>query len=134
MKEVFVLRDEFQMRRLWAFLKNNAKACAEAKKPLQVVVGEFKKNRSVEQNKMLHKLLSIITENAWVAGKQYDLETWKEHFRRTFIGTEEYMLPSGEIQQRGISTTTLNVEEFSEFLEQIQSYMINTLGLDYVQE
>lgn len=134
MKQVFVLSDEFQTRRLWAFLKNNAKACAEAKKPLQVTVGEYKRNRSVEQNKMLHRLLTHIVENAWVAGRQYDLETWKEHFRRTFIGCEEYTLPSGEIQQRGISTTTLDVKEFTEFLDRIQDYMINTLGLDYVQE
>lgn len=134
MKQIFVINDEYQMRRLWAFLKNNAKACAEAKKPLEVVVGQYKKSRSVEQNKRLHKLLSIIVENAWVGGRQYDLETWKEHFRRAYIGTEEYVLPSGEIQQRGISTTTLSVEEFTEFMDRIEHYMVNELGIEYVSQ
>lgn len=133
MKEVFVIRDEYQMRRLWAFLKNNAKACADAKKPLQVTIGEYKRNRTVEQNKRLHKLLSIIVENAWVGGRQYDLETWKEHFRRTLIGIEEYVLPNGEIQQRGISTAKLSVEEFTEFMDRIEDYMVNDLGIEYAQ-
>lgn len=131
MNKVFVLRDLMQAKRLWAFLKANAKACAQANRPLQITITYYKKQRSIPQNKMLHKLLTIMVENAWVNGRQYDLETWKEHLRRTFIGVEEIELPSGEVVERGISTTTLDVEDFSIFLDQVQHFMTTTLGLEY---
>jgi hypothetical protein len=74
-------------------------------------------------------LLRSISEQAWVDGRQFDSETWHEHFRRTLIGTEEIHLPDGTRIERGISTTTLSVSEFTSFMDRIEQYAAEQLGV-----
>jgi hypothetical protein len=70
-------------------------------------------------------VLNEIAANAWVDGKQYSAEAWHEHFKRQFIGTEE--LPGGSTA--GISTTTLDVGAFSEYIERVIQYAAEHLGV-----
>lgn len=127
---VFVLRQDGHLRQLQGFIGANWEACAKNGKPLEVVISEHRAKRSVEQNAKLHALLSEIAGNAWVNGKQFDADTWKEHFRRLYIGTEEIILPDGKRIERGISTTTLDVEQFSSLIEKINAYAATELGLE----
>lgn len=133
MNRTFILRNDNIAQAFWAFLKLNWKAMAADGRPLSVTIAEHKAKRSVEQNKRLHAMLAEIAEQAWVSGRQYDAETWKEHFRQTLIGSEEIDMPSGKRIERGISTTTLNVHEFGDFMERIAEYAVTNLGVEFSQ-
>lgn len=133
MLRTFILRNDQHAQSLWAFLKGNWKAMADQGKPLSVTIAEHKARRNNEQNALLHALLQEIAEQAWVEGKQYDMETWKEFFRCTYIGTEEITLPGGKRLERGISTTTLSVHDFADFVTKIQAYAIDQLGVEFQQ-
>ena len=104
---------------------------AQQGKPLAVTVAEAKSKRSSEQNSRLHALLSEVAAHAWIEGRQFDMETWKEYFRQKFIGTEEIMLPDGRRIERGISTTTLDVGAFSQFMDQITEYAQDHLAVEF---
>jgi len=124
--KVFILRGEAQAKALWAFLKANWQQMADEKRYLAITVTEWKNKRSVEQNKRLWKILNEIAESAWVNGDQYSADAWHEMFKRKFIGQEE--LPDGGIL--GISTTTLNVSEFGDYMTKIEAYAATELGLE----
>ena len=127
MNRTFVLRNDNFAQALWAFLRSNWKAMAEAGHPLAVTVAEHKAKRSVEQNKRYWALLREISGAAWVQGKQFSDEAWHELFKRQFIGMDE--LPNGE--KAGISTTKLNVHEFGEYMQQVEEYAASQLGVTF---
>lgn len=130
MQTTFVLRDETNARRLWAFLKANWVAKAQAGAPLSISIGEHKARRSTEQNKKLHAMFGELEQSAWLNGQQYSAEVWKEFVRRKFIGVEEIDLPDGTRIDRGISTTALSVHEFSELIEQVHQWAADDLGVE----
>ena len=125
MLRTFVLRDDLNCRQLYAFLRANWLAMAQAGKPLGVLVAEHEAKRSNPQNRLLWAVLNEIAANAWVDGKQYSAEAWHEHFKRQFIGVEE--TPGGG--RVGISTTTLDVAAFSEYIERVMQYAAEHLGV-----
>ena len=129
MNQTFVLRDETVLKRLAAFLRANWPACAQQGRPLAVTVSEYKAKRSGEQNRLYWALLREIAGAAWVNGRQYDDETWHEHLKRALIGCEEIVLPDGAAIVRGISTTTLSVPEMSEYIDRVQQYAAEHLGM-----
>lgn len=129
----FVLRTEQNAAALYAFLKVNWRALAEQGKPLAVTVAEHKAKRNTEQNKKMHADFTEISEQAWVDGKQFSPEAWKEHYKRKFIGTEEFILPSGEIEIRGISTTSLDVGGCADFITKYQRDAIENFGVQFPQ-
>lgn len=131
LNRVFILRHEQQTEAVVNFIRQNAGAMALAGTPLAVTVSEAKSKRTLEQNSRLHALLTDIANNAWVDGRQYDMETWKEHFRRLFIGTEEINLPGGQRIERGISTTTLDVAAFTDFMTKIEEYAQDHLAVEF---
>lgn len=125
MLKTFVLRTETNAQALYAFLKANWKAMAAQDKPLSVTVTEHKAKRNNPQNALYWATLREIAEQGWVGGKRYSDEAWHEMFKRKFIGLEE--LPDGS--QSGISTTTLNVGDFADYINQIQAYAASELGI-----
>lgn len=127
----FILRSPLQVRQVQAFIDANWVACAQDSKPLEVIVQTARSKRSIEQNKRLHALLREIAEQARVNGRQFDAETWKEWARRKFIGTEEIALPDGTFVERGISTTTLSVGEFTAFMDAIEAHAVTELGVEF---
>lgn len=117
---------------LYAILKEHWRGFAEQGKPLQVTIEEKPSERSKDQNRLLHWYLQRIADNAWVDGKQYEMLTWKEYFKGKFIGYEDVLLPDGRVIQQAISTTTLSLEDFSDFITKIECYSVSHdgLGLD----
>lgn len=123
---VFVLRDEPHVRSLHAFLRANARAMAQAGRPLAVHVTEYKARRNSAQNRLYWALLRDISEQAWVDGKQYSSEAWHAYFAGQYIGREE--TPGGG--SIAISTTTLSVHEFADYVTRIQAYAAAELGIE----
>jgi hypothetical protein len=124
MQRMFVLRTEEHARGLWSFLKSNWREMAAANQPLAVTVTQHKDKRTLDQNKRYWAILNEIAEQAWVAGKQYSADAWHEHFKQTLIGVID--LPNGSTV--GISTASLNVEEFANYMTRVEMYATTELG------
>ncbi|WP_062739005.1 recombination protein NinB [Ralstonia mannitolilytica] len=125
-----VLRTERDAQRLWGVLKGWL-SMADLGKPIAVEVSEYHAKRSLDQNKRLHAMLNEISQNAYLNGRRYEMEAWKEFYRSRYIGTEEIELPDGRRIERGISTTTLNKQEFADFLTAIESHAAAEFGLEF---
>lgn len=90
--------------------------------PMELILRPLKSKRSIDQNRRLWAIYREVAALVWVAGKRFSDECWHEQFKRWFIGMEEIVMPDGTIEQRGISTTTLNVAEFSEYMRSIETW------------
>lgn len=129
MHRVFVLREALHLASLVNFLSANWQVFAREGKFLAVTVTLFKSKRSLEQNRRYWgpALMGQIVEQAWVNGRRYAAEVWHEEFKRRFLGVVE--LPGGSAM--GVSTAELNVEEFSTFMQQVEVYAAETLGVTF---
>ncbi len=87
----------------------------------ELVIRNYKSKRSTDQNKRYWAMLRLISTNVWIDGRTFNDEVWHEQFRRWFIGCEDIVLPTGT-ETRGISTTTLSVEEFGHYMAQIEQW------------
>lgn len=127
MHRLFVLRGAAHLAALVAFLTANWQHFARDGRFLAVTVTLFKSRRSLEQNRRYFgpAVLGAIEEQAWVGGRRYDKESWHEEFKRKFIGVVE--LPGGGL--RAMSSSDLNVEEFSTFMTQVEAYAASELGV-----
>lgn len=97
-------------------------------KPILIEVSPYSEQRTSSQNRLLHAILRDVADSIEVNGQRFSAEAWKEQFRRLCIGTEEITLPSGEIVERGISTTKLSVGEMHEAIEKFQSWLASEFG------
>lgn len=88
----------------------------------ELVLRPMKSKRSVDQNRRYWLLLREISAVAWLNGRQFSDETWHEFFKRTFIGCDEIAMPDGTSELRGISTTKLKVDEFGDYMLQIEQW------------
>lgn len=84
----------------------------------ELVLRPMKSKRSIEQNKRYHAMLRDLSEIAWLDGRQYAPDAWAEYFKQAFIGWDD--LPGGG--RRGISTTTLSVQEFGDYMARIEQW------------
>ena len=121
-----MLRDETHIRVLSAFLKANARAMARDGRPLAVHVTEHKAKRNTQQNRLYWALLREISEQAWIDGRRFSSEAWHAYFAGQYIGLED--MPGGG--QTPISTTSLSVHEFADYVTRIQSYAATELGIE----
>lgn len=127
------MRGDGHAKRLYAFLKAHWRAMAAAGKPLAVEVRPYKDKRTIEQNKKLHAMIRDIAEQAWVSGRQHNEEEWKEYIRRRFIGVEDFHLPNGCRIERGISTTSLDIEEFAKLITMVEAWAVTDLGVEFTE-
>lgn len=123
---LFVLRDESDANRLHAFLRSNWRALAAAGRPLAVSVAEHKAKRSNAANRYYWATLNEIAAGAWVDGKQYSADAWHCWFKGRFIGSEE--LPGGG--SRPLSSASLNAEEFANYVQRVEQYATDELGVE----
>ena len=87
----------------------------------ELVLREHRKARSNEQNKRYWALLGEIAAHP-VDGQRFAADSWHEFFKGKFIGKEEVRMPWGETYNRPISTTTLDVGQFSDYMTQIEAW------------
>lgn len=97
-------------------------------KPLLIEVSPYSEARTNAQNRLLHAILRDVADQVEVDGRRFNAETWKEHFRRTYLGTEEITLPGGEIFTQGKSTTKATVGEMSEAIDRFLAELASEHG------
>lgn len=123
--KVFILRSDTQAAALATFLRLNRQACANAGKPLQVIVMQHGDKRHNAQNALMWVLLGQIAEQAMIDGRQYSAVCWHEHFKGLLLGFVD--LPNGG--KMPISTTDLTVQEFAEYVTRLQATAAQSLGV-----
>jgi hypothetical protein len=133
-RRLFVVRESQHLESLITCVRMNWEAFANAGQPLGCMVAPYKKKRSDEQNALMWVWLTQIAEQVWTGGKRYSPETWHEHLKRELLpetcakGVDKWAwLPSGE-RVLAMSTTDLNVREFTEYLERLAAYAATELG------
>ena len=57
-----------------------------------------------------------------------DKDILHEHFKKRFIGVETFSI-FGQTETRGVTTTTLNTGEFTQYLDKIQQFASIELGV-----
>lgn len=87
----------------------------------ELVLRPHKRARSSEQNRRYWAILNEIAEYA-VHGQKYPADAWHEYFKGRFIGKEEIRLPNGDTLNRPISTTTLDVGQFADYMTQVEAW------------
>lgn len=87
----------------------------------EIVIREHRKARSIAQNRYYWALIGELARHD-VQGQRFIAESWHEYFKGRFIGKEEIRLPNGDIFNRPISTTTLDVGQFAEYVTQIEAW------------
>ncbi|UWX68840.1 recombination protein NinB [Burkholderia gladioli] len=128
----FVIRNGGIWSNVVAFVRANAKVFADRGEPLRVIVTAEERQRNAAQNRLYWgAILRSIAEQAWVEGRQFDKDAWHEYFARLYGVSDELTLPDGEIILRRKSTSQMSVGEFSTYLNQIQAYAANTLGVEF---
>jgi hypothetical protein len=128
MERLFVLRSEQHAKALEVFVRCNWKQMENEGRPMAVLVTEHKSKRNTQQNRLYWALLREISEQAWVEGKQFSSEAWHAFFAGKFIGWQD--APGGI--KTPISTTTLDVHAFAEYVTQIQAYAGTELGIELI--
>jgi len=86
-----------------------------------LTIAPAKQSRSLQQNKRYWSILGEIAELE-VEGRKYTAEVWHEYFKGKFIGHEEIALPSGETLVRPVSSTTLDVPAFADYMTQVEAW------------
>ena len=134
-QRTFRLVDREVVRRMVALIENLP---VDAVRPLEVVIREEKRKRSLDQNRLYWAgPLRDIAEQAWVQGRQYSSEVWNEYFKREFLPDPDHDdfddshvkdgfrkwsdMPNGLRVLVG-STTGLTVRGMAAYLEQVYAY------------
>lgn len=128
----FTLRSPAAWHAALAVIKGNAKACADAGRPIRLIITTEEEKRNSEQNRRLWGYVyRTIAEQAFVNGQQFDADVWHEALCRRFGVCDEVTLPDGEIVTRRKSTTQMTVSEFSEYMERVTAYATQQLGVQF---
>lgn len=104
-----------------------------AEDDLELVLQTRKHKRTVEQNSRYWPLLTEISEGLPVKGVHFSPTAWHYYFAERFLGCEETKLPNGSTNVQPISTTTLDVAAFSEYMTRIEAWSAQH-GLIVMQE
>lgn len=106
----FILLDKRRLDNVFEFLN---------KLPLdgktEVVIREYKKKRSVQQNALLWMWIPYFAKHFG-----YTDEEMHEEFKYAFIGETVYVNRKGIQRTRPISTTTLSTKQMAEYLTKIE--------------
>jgi hypothetical protein len=98
--------------------------------PAGYIVQIKPKNRSLEQNAMLHSILQTVAKTVQWANGYRDVETWKRLLMAAWLrarGETVELLPA--LDNHGVDvvfrhTSKLSVEEMTEFLEYVQAWAV----------
>jgi hypothetical protein len=129
----FILRSPANWQQFVAVVKANAKAFADKGKPLRIILTSEEQTRNVLQNRRLWAIYKTISEQAFVNGQNFSTDVWHEMFARKFGVCDEVILPDGEIVIRRKSTTQMSVAEFSEYMDRVESYAAQELGVSFAE-
>ncbi len=98
---------------------------------LGLMVTIIKPPRTAAQNRFYWALLTACSEQ--LVGGRYSQEIWHQWAKSRFLGSEMIELPNGQLKEVEASTTELNTESFTNYVEQILAYALEK-GLIWTDE
>lgn len=123
---IFVLEQAAHLAEVVAFLSQWWWHYAKEGRFLQVTIQLVKDQRTLEQNRRYWgAIITPIAEQVWSEGRQYSKDIWHEQMAREFIGVID--LPGGGVM--AMSTTDLSIEEFSDYMNKVEAYAVQYLGV-----
>lgn len=132
----FVFLTDEDVLRFMEFMRANRKPMAKQGRYLVATVAEYRPSRTNEQNAFMWvALLEPAAQQVAPQGQRYTAEAWNEHAKRQFLpdinakGMSKWMhLPDGT-RELAMSTTDLNDEEMTEYLHQLEAYLVSEWGV-----
>ncbi len=121
---------EFKTR-IWPYCK---KMLTDGKKVV-VVAGEFEDSKTLKQLRFYFgPCLRVIARQA--LGGQWTAEAWHEAMKRQFLGYDIKIITiAGQRKKRTVrklkSVADLGVRDMSKYLDQLQAFAINDLGVEF---
>lgn len=128
LSRTFVLRNADNAKALHNFLKQNASAMSDQGQPLEVRVSVWKPRASDAQRSLIWVINQQIADNAWVAGRRYDAESWHEHAKRELLpevtnkGVKKWRVLASEERVLNMSTEHLDREEKTEYIDKLLAF------------
>jgi hypothetical protein len=97
--------------------------------PMQMVISEYRKDRTLAQNRLYWKWMGEISLGHMQAtGEQHAPDVWAEYFKRQFLPVKFYTVRNIMIEKQP-STRELTTKEFSDYLERIDHFAADDLGI-----
>ncbi len=93
-----------------------------------------------KQRRYLHGyVLMTIANQAVVNGQKFDMKTWKEWYRSTYLGSKTVTFKDPftgkKIRRRQrVSTEDLGVKGYSEYIERVTAHAATELGVEFREE
>lgn len=93
-----------------------------------------------KQRRYLHGyVLMTIAQQAVVNGQKFDMKTWKEWYRSTYLGSKTVTFKDPftgkKIRRRQrVSTEDLGVKGYSEYIERVTAHAATELGVEFREE
>lgn len=121
-------------------LREILKAHAVAGNATVVEVRTAEDVKTDKQRRYLHGyVLLTIAREARVNGQQFDMRTWKEWYRATFLGwkvvTFKDPFSGKKVRRRQrVSTEDLGVKGYSEYIERVTAHAASELGVEFREE
>ncbi len=121
------------LTKLWPTLKNELIA---GNKQL-IEVRDFADKLSDQQRRYYHGyILNEIAKQAKVDGNQFSLATWKEHFRKTYLGSKRIKTVNPITGKKSyylkrVSSEELGVRGYNRLIDLVTNVATNELGVNF---
>ena len=122
----YILRNKEIAQRMVDYVKATAGPAAAANRPVVVEIGEYDEKRSKEQNRLLWKVLTDISEQAVVNGRRFAKEGWYGHYLELFAPKEEG--PRGLVP---VGSSQMKKRQCAEFITRIQADAAQEYGVEF---
>lgn len=122
----YILRNKDIAQRMVDYIKAVAGPAAKSGRPIVVEIGEYQAKRSTQANARYWALLEEISGQAYVDGKRFSREAWHTYFREQYAPKED-----GPAGLTPMSTSQMDKETFSKYMEQISAYAALELGVEF---
>ena len=124
----FLLRGTDQVKSLLALIPNLP---VNPDHPLEILIREEPKERKLSKNALYWALLSEISDQAWLHGRQYSKDVWHEYCKSNIM-PDKIITKDGETRSKWldspsgspvvISTTMLEDNCFSEYITAVEAF------------
>ena len=127
-KMTFLIRSDQQKEVLASKIANLP---VDSESPIQIVISEEVKKRSIDSNALMWKRIGEISSQGWINKRQYSKECWHKYLKDNEM-PEEVELKDGTIcskwieqidgSMETISTTELSARFFSKYITIIEAF------------
>jgi len=127
-KMTFLIRSDQQKELLANKIANLP---VDIERPIQIVISEEVKKRSIDSNSLMWKRIGEISSQGWINKRQYSKQCWHKYLKDNEM-QEEVELKDGTVRSKWIeqidgsrdviSTTELSARCFSEYITIIEAF------------